>query len=210
MSYSSVQEALIRPVGHLLPRYPRGRRHNLDAPSPVRRMGEGGHACKLAPQARKQWPDEGLFAKLTKVVSISIVLLALNSPSFAVEPDEILKDPMLETRARELSAGFRCLVCQNQSIDDSDAPLAKDLRLLIREHLVRGETDGEIVEYVTGRYGDFVLLKPRFDMSTLLLWMAPFTVLLLGLAALLRRRPAEAEPELPLSEAERREFEQGD
>ena len=134
------------------------------------------------------------------------MMLALSLPAFAVEPDEILKDPVLEARARELSAGFRCLVCQNQSIDDSGAPLARDLRLLIREHLALGETDAEIVDFVRGRYGDFVLLKPRFDARTLLLWTMPFGVLLVSLFALWRRRRHTAVHELPLNEAERLEL----
>jgi len=151
-------------------------------------------------------PDEGLLARLIKVLWAAILLLAFSLPAFAVEPDEILKDATLEARARELSAGFRCLVCQNQSIDDSDAPLAKDLRLLIREHLVKGKTDAEIIDHVTGRYGEFVLLKPRFDTSTLLLWLAPFAVLLAGIAGLWRRRLVQAEPELPLTEAEKHQL----
>jgi len=135
-----------------------------------------------------------------------MIVLALSLPAFAVEPDEILKDPVLEAKARQLSGILRCLVCQNQSIDDSDAPLARDLRILIREHLVKGETDAEIVGYVTQRYGDFVLLKPRFDASTLLLWLTPFVVLLIGIAALWRRKARSTAPEEPLSEAEKCEL----
>ena len=123
--------------------------------------------------------------------------------AFAVQPDEILPNPALEARARALSGGLRCLVCQNQSIDDSDAPLARDLRLLIREHLVRGETDAEIVGYITGRYGDFVLLKPRFEGRTLLLWASPFAVLAISGIALWRRRNGSAAAEQPLSQAEK-------
>jgi cytochrome c-type biogenesis protein CcmH len=130
------------------------------------------------------------------------LLLGLASPVFAVQPDEILPNPALEIRARTLSAGMRCLVCQNQSIDDSDAPLARDLRLLIREHLTRGESDAEIIRYITGRYGDFVLLKPRFDGRTLLLWAAPFATLALGGLVLWRRKAHFAEDEQPLSETE--------
>ena len=130
-----------------------------------------------------------------------MALMAL--PAFAVQPDEILKDPNLEARARHLSGGLRCLVCQNQSIDDSDATLAKDLRVLIREHLVKGETDQQIMNFVVARYGDYVLLKPRLTPGTLLLWGTPFAVLLIaGLALLLRRRAASS-PEQPLSDTER-------
>jgi cytochrome c-type biogenesis protein CcmH len=133
-----------------------------------------------------------------------VVLVASLQPAFALQPDEILQDPVLEARARALSAELRCLVCQNQSIDDSDAPLAKDLRILIREHLVKGESDAEIMDYVVARYGDFVLLKPRLTAKTLLLWGTPFAVLLIAaLALLLRRRPGTATPEQPLTEAER-------
>ncbi len=131
------------------------------------------------------------------------LLMALALPAFAVQPDEILKDPLLEARARELSGSLRCLVCQNQSIDDSDAPLARDLRLLIREHLVKGETNAAIFAYVTDRYGDFVLLKPRLNVSTLLLWFAPFAVLLMGIFALWRRSRRSAAAEQPLNEAEK-------
>lgn len=103
-----------------------------------------------------------------------------SSPAAAVEPGEILADPVLETRARQLSAKLRCLVCQNQSIDDSNAPLAKDLRLLVRERLQAGDSDQAAMSYVVARYGDFVLLSPPFKASTILLWIAP----LLGLAGI--------------------------
>ena len=106
----------------------------------------------------------------------------------AVEPGEILSDPLLESRARTISEGLRCLVCQNQSIDDSAAPLARDLRVIVREHLRAGDTDGEIRAYLVRRYGDFVLLKPPFAPATLLLWGTPALALLLGGAALMRRR----------------------
>jgi cytochrome c-type biogenesis protein CcmH len=108
----------------------------------------------------------------------------------AVQPDEILPDPALETRARNLSRELRCMVCQNQSIDDSDAPLARDLRLLVRERLKAGDSDTQIIDYLVARYGDFVLLKPRFTSHTALLWLLPFLVLIAGAAALLilRRR----------------------
>ncbi len=104
-------------------------------------------------------------------------------PSLAVEPDEILKDPKLEARARKISAGLRCLVCQNQSIDDSNAPLARDLRILLRERLKAGDSDEDAVQFIVARYGEFVLLRPRFGAHTLLLWLA--TPLILILAAFL-------------------------
>ncbi|HVQ11026.1 MAG TPA: cytochrome c-type biogenesis protein, partial [Methyloceanibacter sp.] len=102
------------------------------------------------------------------------------TPALAVQPDEILTDPALEARARAISAGLRCLVCQNQSIDDSDAPLARDLRILVRDRLKAGDSDKQIIDFVVARYGEFVLLKPRFEPHTMLLWLATPIV---GLAA---------------------------
>jgi cytochrome c-type biogenesis protein CcmH len=125
----------------------------------------------------------------TLIVGFLLALCA--GPALAVDPQEQLKDPALEARAREISAGLRCLVCQNQSIDDSDAPLAKDLRLLVRQQLKKGESNQQVVDYVVARYGEFVLLKPRLHLNTLLLWLAP--VLLVGggilLASRVIRRP---------------------
>ncbi len=119
------------------------------------------------------------------------LLVALASPAFAVTPDEILKDPVLETRARHLSQELRCMVCQNQSIDDSDAPLAHDLRVLVRERLSAGDNDNQVLQFLVSRYGVFVLLKPPFQWDTLLLWGLPPAVLFVGLAAFIimaRRR----------------------
>jgi cytochrome c-type biogenesis protein CcmH len=113
-------------------------------------------------------------------MAVCLTFTALTGAAQAVELDEILKDPALESRARSLSAGLRCLVCQNQSIDDSNAPLARDLRLLVRERLKAGDSDGEIIDYVVARYGEFVLLKPRFGGATIILWLAPLLVLVLG------------------------------
>ncbi len=113
------------------------------------------------------------------------------SPAAAVQPGEILPDPALERRAREISTGLRCLVCQNQSIDDSDAPLARDLRVLVRERLVAGDTDRQVHDFVVQRYGEFVLLKPPFALHTLWLWATPLVVFGAGAAGLflsLRRR----------------------
>jgi len=141
---------------------------------------------------------------------LAIVLLLAPAAAWAVEPDEILADPRLEARARALSGEFRCLVCQNQSIDDSDAPLAKDLRILIRERLKAGASDSEVRDFMVARYGDFVLLRPRLTVETLLLWFTPFALLLAGLIfairAGLRRKTASAE-EAGLSEDERRRAE---
>ena len=101
-------------------------------------------------------------------------------PVLAVQPDEILDDPVLEERARELSAELRCMVCQNQSIDDSDAELARDLRILVRDRLKAGDSNEEVIAYVVDRYGEFVLLKPRFSYRNALLWGAPVILLLVG------------------------------
>ncbi|MEO0329218.1 MAG: cytochrome c-type biogenesis protein [Pseudomonadota bacterium] len=107
-------------------------------------------------------------------------------PSFAVNPDEVLSDPALEARARSLSAEIRCLVCQNQSIDDSDAQLARDLRLLVREQLVEGASDEEILDFLVARYGEFVLLKPPVNLRTYFLWGIPFLLVGLGMIAIWR------------------------
>lgn len=112
------------------------------------------------------------------VVVLLMMVLAL--PAFAVQPDEILPDPAMEARARDISADLRCLVCQNQSIDDSDAPLARDLRILVRERLLAGDTNQEAVSYIVDRYGDYVLLKPPFNAETLLLWVTPLGALAIG------------------------------
>jgi cytochrome c-type biogenesis protein CcmH len=136
-----------------------------------------------------------------------LALLLLTSPALAVQPDEILKDPALEARARSLSAGLRCLVCQNQSIDDSDAPLAKDLRVLIRERLQAGDSDNQVVDYIVARYGDFVLLKPRFSAETWALWLSPFTILFVALIFVIRRRkPGASSPEAALTASEKAEL----
>ena len=140
-----------------------------------------------------------------KRLAVLLLMLLNLSPAWALEPQELLKDPALEARARAMSAQLRCLVCQNQSIDDSDAPLARDLRSLIREHLQKGESDSEIMDYVVDRYGEFVLLKPRLTTQTLVLWGTPFAVLALAAGMLLlRRRGYASTPERPLTDAERK------
>jgi len=113
------------------------------------------------------------------------LLMAAATPGLAVNPDEVLADPALETRARRISSELRCLVCQNQSIDDSDADLARDLRLLVRERLTEGDSDDAVMDYVVSRYGEFVLLKPRMSVRTMLLWATPFLILAIGIAAIL-------------------------
>jgi cytochrome c-type biogenesis protein CcmH len=130
------------------------------------------------------------------LVCTAFALSLLIGPALAVQPDEILKDPALESRARTLSQELRCMVCQNQSIDDSDAPLAKDLRVLVRERLTAGDSDTQVIDFLVSRYGEFVLLKPRFSMHTLLLWLAPFAAVIIGgwgLIAFMRRRTSKAD-----------------
>lgn len=137
---------------------------------------------------------------------LSLALLVA-APAWAVQPDEILSDPALEARAREISKDLRCLVCRNENIDDSDAGLARDLRLLVRERLVAGDTDAEVIGFVTARYGDYVLLNPRRDGMNIVLWGAgPLMLLIggLGVLAYLRGRRSTNMPDQPLTEAETR------
>jgi cytochrome c-type biogenesis protein CcmH len=138
------------------------------------------------------------------VAVLALIAAVLTSPGFAVQPDEQLADPALEARARDISAELRCLVCQNQSIDDSDAPLARDLRLLVRERLRAGDSDDQVRDYLVARYGDFILLKPPFEMATLLLWGTPVVVLVAGgiLAFGWRRRRAAGAGALSRDEEE--------
>jgi cytochrome c-type biogenesis protein CcmH len=117
----------------------------------------------------------------------ALLFCASISAAAAVQPDEQLADPVLEGRARTISAELRCLVCQNQSIDDSDAPLARDLRLLVRQRLQAGDSDAEVRNYLVARYGDFILLKPPFALGTVLLWLTPVLVLGGGAAVLMLR-----------------------
>ena len=140
----------------------------------------------------------------------ALLVLALlhAAPACAVEPDEMLKDPALEARARALSQHLRCMVCQNQSIDDSNAPLAHDLRVLVRERLTAGDNDTQVMDFVVSRYGEFVLLKPRFAWHNVLLWGLPPATLLIGGIALLvmarrRHRPADQQA---LSDDEQRKL----
>jgi cytochrome c-type biogenesis protein CcmH len=131
-------------------------------------------------------------------------------PAFAVRPDEMLADPALEARAREIGKELRCLVCRNQSIDDSEADLAHDLRVLVRDRLKAGDSDQQAIGYIRARYGDFVLLRPPFEVSTWLLWGGPALVLLigaLGIARYLRRRAHDTDPP-PLSPDEERRLAQ--
>ncbi|OAP40718.1 cytochrome C [Sinorhizobium glycinis] len=142
---------------------------------------------------------------MIRILVALFLCIASAAPVFAVNPDEVLADPALEARARAISAELRCMVCQNQSIDDSNAELAKDLRLLVRERLKNGDTDEAVIAYVVSRYGEFVLLKPRFEAKTLVLWGMPVVLLVLGAVTLVvaarrrRTRPAGS----PLSDDEK-------
>jgi len=139
------------------------------------------------------------------ILPVTLALLAPAAQALAVQPDEMLPDPALETRARALSKELRCMVCQNQSIDDSDAPLARDLRILVREHLRAGETDQQVLDFLIARYGEFVLLRPRFSPHTALLWLTPLGVLVIGALgiAMSARRQRKSEGNLTASEEAR-------
>lgn len=134
------------------------------------------------------------------------MMLFRPAPLWAVQPDEMLPDPTLEARARVLSKELRCMVCQNESIDDSEAPLAHDLRVLVRDRLKAGDSDAQVLDFLVARYGEFVLLKPRLSWHTALLWGLPPALLLLGFGAIVvvirRRRVAAAAGPASLSAAE--------
>ena len=139
---------------------------------------------------------------------VLFVALLASGPSQAVQPDEILKDSVLESRARNLSRELRCMVCQNQSIDDSEAPLARDLRLLVRERLTQGDTDQQVLDFLVSRYGNFVLLRPPLEWHTILLWGLPPAVLIAGLIGLMikvrRQKPTASGTEALSQDEERR------
>jgi len=139
---------------------------------------------------------------LPTILAASVWVAAI-IPALAVQPDEMLPDPALEARARAISAGLRCLVCQNQSIDESDADLAHDLRVLVRQRLVAGDTDAQVISFLTARYGQFVLLKPRFSAENALLWGTPVLILAMGgLFLFLRGRKSGAQAEAALTPEE--------
>ncbi len=142
-------------------------------------------------------------------ILVAALVLALSSGlAFAIDPQEQLKDPALEARARQISAGLRCLVCQNQSIDDSDAPLAHDLRTIVRQQLEKGKSNDQVVDYLVARYGEFVLLEPRLHLNTLILWLTPLLLIAGGIALaarIIRRQPDEKKTS-PLTAEEQAEL----
>lgn len=152
-------------------------------------------------------PLSALGLAIMAILAGLLVTTSMASSAYAVEPDEILSDPALEARARNLSAELRCLVCQNQSIDDSNAPLARDLRLLVRERLKAGDNDDQIIEFVVARYGEFVLLRPRLSASTLVLWLSPILLLALGVwlarGVMMRTKMTAGAPAIELSDDEK-------
>jgi cytochrome c-type biogenesis protein CcmH len=145
--------------------------------------------------------------RISSLLFVLLLLVMTPAPLSAVEPDEILSDPVLESRARALSKNIRCLVCQNQSIDDSNASLAKDLRVIVRERLVAGDDDSAILDFLVARYGEFVLLKPRVTAATYALWYGPWFVLAIGVLGaaifLTRRRNITRTAPLDVDEAAR-------
>lgn len=145
---------------------------------------------------------------MRRLMIVLAAWLALASPALAVQPDEILKDATQEARARAITSELRCMVCQNESIDDSNAPLAKDLRLLVRERIVAGDTDLQVKEFLLARYGEFVLLRPLFTWRNAILWLAPFGILLIGAVVIFAKSRDKRRPEVtPLSAAEKAELE---
>jgi cytochrome c-type biogenesis protein CcmH len=176
----------------------------LDWPALVSQFGQGG-ATGFLPSCG----GDGRQARGGAIARFLLALfLVLNPiPAFAVNPDEVLKDPALEHRARQISTQLRCMVCQNQSIDDSNAELAKDLRVLVRERLSDGDTDGQVIDYIVSRYGEFVLLNPRLSAKTVILWAMPIGLIIAGALALLvfiRSRPGRASVEALSAEEQAR------
>ncbi len=176
------------------------RRRRCRSPTGGCASASPGARARRSPRRRGERDGRALAAWIAS----SLFLAALAAPAFAVQPDEVMKDPALEARARALSGELRCMVCQNQSIDDSDAPLARDIRLLIRQRIGEGESNDAVRTYLVSRYGDFILLKPPLKLETLLLWLSAPLTLAAGLAAVLiarRRAPAATEALTPEEEA---------
>ncbi len=182
-------------------------------PSPTPPHKGEGLLCRALPWMVKWTASAGLLPPCggdgrqarggLRAAFLTLALLLTPIHAFAVNPDEVLADPVLEQRARTLSAELRCMVCQNQSIDDSNAELARDLRVVVRERLVNGDTDEQVLDYVVSRYGEFVLLKPRLSVKTLALWGAPAVLVLVGLiVAFIAARRRAVQPSVKLSAEE--------
>jgi cytochrome c-type biogenesis protein CcmH len=174
----------------------------------LNRFGLGEKVADSVGRMRELWRSHGRASRASpqlKLLVLAACLALLAGPAIAVQPDEMMKDPALEARARVLSGELRCLVCQNESIDDSEAPLARDIRVLIRARIGKGESNDSVRDYLVSRYGDFILLKPPFKPETLLLWLSPVITLGLGIAAVLyaRRRAPSATPRLSTEEEAR-------
>ena len=179
-------------------RHDAGGRRVADRPPSARRRAGARKAQGDGGDGRMKVPTPRSFRAL-----VVLLTLLMAHPALAVLPDEVLSDPALEARARTLSAELRCMVCQNQSIDDSNADLARDLRLLVRERLTAGDSDAQVIDFVVSRYGEFVLLKPRLSPRNALLWGAPVILLLAGAAfAFTRARGRSRSVEAPLSQEE--------
>jgi cytochrome c-type biogenesis protein CcmH len=166
----------------------------------------------MIPRPRLPFARLTLAMLMAATLALGVAAAVSSSPALAMEPEERLADPALEERARDLSKGLRCVVCQNQSIDDSNAELAQDLRRVVRERLAEGDTNDEVIDYVVARYGDYVLLRPPMNTRTLLLWFGPAAAVLgaavwATLWVARRRRIPAAGPE-PLSEEERRRLDE--
>ncbi len=142
-----------------------------------------------------------MFKNFIIALLLSVSFFVSSNSVFAVSPDELLDDPVQEQRARDISSGLRCIVCQNQSIDDSKAPLAKDLRILVRDRIKAGDSNSEVMSFIVARYGDFVLLKPPFNKGTIILWLAPLLLLLAGLM-MIKRFNSQARIDLAKEEKE--------
>lgn len=178
-------------------------------PDSIPAGGERGRQARVAsafsPLAGGRWrqSDERRARLTLRRLFLFLALLLTPINAFAVNPDEVLADPALEQRARALSAELRCMVCQNQSIDDSNAELARDLRVVVRERLVGGDTDAQVLDYVVSRYGEFVLLKPRLSVRTIALWGAPAVLAAIGLiVAVVYTRRRSVQPVAKLSPEE--------
>jgi len=184
-------------------------------PSPLRGGVRGGGPSNGFPQGftppptpPRQGEGRPVGASLAVVLALLALMLAF-TPAHAVQPDEVLRDPALEARARALSQELRCLVCQNQSIDDSNAELARDLRILVRERLAAGDTDAAVLAFAEARYGEFVLLRPRLKPHTLLLWLTPLLLLAGAGVFLYRARSRTRAPQpVPLSAAEQQRLDE--